>query len=298
MNSFNGLNWQNMLATLNGSAGGTWLNLTGITDENGVPITGVTYIQFVVPATPPLDPNTGNPEILMLDAVVGTSGPASSSASEVTLSVANVQNAIPGLNVPTTATGSLNITGTPTASGTMTFTVTATDAVGATTTATYSITVPPTVSIRGSASVNEGTIYTLNLDGTDGAHQHDRPLDHHLGRRQRTANRDRQSVVRDARLHDRGGRQHDRARPRPMTSAPTARPDRRRRSHEYRQSDAVDQRHGSVGEGKVYTLAVSGQPGRRACDQQLDDHLGRRFHAAGRHRQSEVGDPHLRDWAE
>jgi hypothetical protein len=53
----------------------------------------------------------------------------------VTLAVANVQNAIPGLVVPPSGS-SIGITGTPTAAGTMTFTVTATDALGATSTAT------------------------------------------------------------------------------------------------------------------------------------------------------------------
>ena len=38
---------------------------------------GVNYVKFNVPANPPLDPNTGKPEIMMVDAVVGTSFSAS-----------------------------------------------------------------------------------------------------------------------------------------------------------------------------------------------------------------------------
>ncbi len=63
---------------------------------------------------------------------------ASGGTGTITLTVTNIQNAIPGLNVPANGTGSLNITGTPTAAGTETFTVTATDSAGDTTTATYS----------------------------------------------------------------------------------------------------------------------------------------------------------------
>ena len=44
--------------------------------------------------------------------------------------MSNIQNAIAGLTVPASGTGSLAITGTPTATGTETFTVTATDSAG------------------------------------------------------------------------------------------------------------------------------------------------------------------------
>ncbi len=76
LSNFNGENWQQTLATLAGSAGGTWLNLSGVTDEHGNPITEVNFISFSVPDNPPLDPNTGNPEIMMVDAVVGIAVPA------------------------------------------------------------------------------------------------------------------------------------------------------------------------------------------------------------------------------
>jgi hypothetical protein len=61
----------------------------------------------------------------------------------VTLSVTNVANAIPGLNITGKGTGSVSITGTPTATGTETFTVTATDSLGSTTTTDYTFTVNP-----------------------------------------------------------------------------------------------------------------------------------------------------------
>jgi hypothetical protein len=151
LSSFDGQNWQGTLSTLNGSAGGTWLNLSGVTDENGNPITGVNYIEFVVPANPPLDPNTGNPELMMLDAVVGTNSDTGITTSggigAVTLTVSNIQNQIAGLNVPMTGINSLPITGTPTATGTETFTVTATDSASNTVTENYSITVNPAVTL-------------------------------------------------------------------------------------------------------------------------------------------------------
>ena len=71
---------------------------------------------------------------------------ASGGTGAVTLTVSNVGNAIPGLNLPGSGS-TLDITGTATATGTETFTVTATDALGATATTNYSITVNPAVSI-------------------------------------------------------------------------------------------------------------------------------------------------------
>ena len=63
------------------------------------------------------------------------------------LVVSNIQNAVPGLVVPASGSGTLAISGTPTATGTETFTVTATDSVGATTTTNYSITVNSAVTL-------------------------------------------------------------------------------------------------------------------------------------------------------
>jgi len=59
----------------------------------------------------------------------------------VSLAVSNIANAVAGLSVPTSGTGSLAIAGTPTATGTETFSVTATDAANNTATFPYSITV-------------------------------------------------------------------------------------------------------------------------------------------------------------
>jgi uncharacterized delta-60 repeat protein len=69
-------------------------------------------------------------------------------ANPVTLAVSNLKNAIHGLTVPSSGTGSLLIDGTPTVAGTETFTVTATDTVtGKTASAKYSIVVNPAVSL-------------------------------------------------------------------------------------------------------------------------------------------------------
>jgi hypothetical protein len=172
LNSFNGLDWQDTLKTLNGSAGGTWLNLTGVKDGNGNPIADVNYIKFVVPSNPPLDPHTGNPEIMVVDAVVGTSGPPSGGTGAITLTVGNIQNPIPGLTVQNGGTGSLRITGTPTASGTEKFTVTATDSVGGKTMRTYSIMVTPALVIHPTklptATVGDNFRAQFNATGGSG----------------------------------------------------------------------------------------------------------------------------------
>jgi hypothetical protein len=59
----------------------------------------------------------------------------------ISLAVSNIQNAISGLVIPLSGTGTLAISGTPAAAGTETFTVTATDSVGGTRVTTYSINV-------------------------------------------------------------------------------------------------------------------------------------------------------------
>ena len=68
---------------------------------------------------------------------------ASGGVGVITLSVSNVQNAVPGLNVPGSGTGSIAISGTPTAAGTETFTLTATDSLGGTSVQNYTLTVNP-----------------------------------------------------------------------------------------------------------------------------------------------------------
>jgi len=72
---------------------------------------------------------------------------ATGSPSPVTLAVSNIQNAVAGVNVPSSGTGSLTISGLPTASGTETFTVTATNGAGGTSTQNFTLTVAPLVEI-------------------------------------------------------------------------------------------------------------------------------------------------------
>ncbi len=72
----------------------------------------------------------------------------------ITLTVSNIQNAIPGLNVPASGTGTLAVTGIPTATGTETFAVTATDSLNNTTTADYAITVRNAVPTLSSVSIS------------------------------------------------------------------------------------------------------------------------------------------------
>ena len=90
----------------------------------------------------------------------------------VSLAVSNIQNAIAGLIVPASGTGTLAISGTPTATGTETFTVTATDSVGATTTTNYSITVNPAVTLSPSSlpadTINVAYNQTITAGGGTG----------------------------------------------------------------------------------------------------------------------------------
>ena len=84
--------------------------------------------------------------------------------------VSNIQNAINGLSVPASGSGSLAITGTPTAAGTETFTVTATDSLGAATATTYSITVNPAVSLTlpTLAADTLGVVYSKTITASGG----------------------------------------------------------------------------------------------------------------------------------
>ncbi|HEX3152473.1 MAG TPA: putative Ig domain-containing protein [Gemmataceae bacterium] len=172
LSSFSGLNWQNTLANLSGSAGGTWLNLSGLTDPGGHPLTAVNFIKFSVPMTPPGDPNTGNPELMMVDAVVGLSDAPAGGTGKITLKT-QVQTSVPGLIIPASATGSFAITGVPKVSGIETFSVTATDSVGATTTENYSINVEATQPLQlapaALKAATTGQAYDVQLLATGGS---------------------------------------------------------------------------------------------------------------------------------
>jgi hypothetical protein len=65
----------------------------------------------------------------------------------VTLTVSNIQNAIPGLKISGNGTNTITISGTPRFAGTETFQVTAKDSNGDTTVRTYSVTVNPAISL-------------------------------------------------------------------------------------------------------------------------------------------------------
>ena len=98
---------------------------------------------------------------------------ATGGTGTITLTVSNIENAIAGLTVPASGSGSLTISGTPTASGTETFTVTATDTAGDTTSVTYSITfnAAPTVATPAAATpaTVTGTTTALSVLGADDA---------------------------------------------------------------------------------------------------------------------------------
>ena len=83
---------------------------------------------------------------------------ASGGTGSKALAVSNIQNAIPGLNVPVSGNNVLTIGGTPTATGTETFTVTATDSLGASTFTNYSITINTALASLSPATLPGGDV--------------------------------------------------------------------------------------------------------------------------------------------
>jgi hypothetical protein len=73
-----------------------------------------------------------------------------------TLVVSNVLNAVPGVNLPSSGTGSISVGGTPTAPGVETFTITATNGAGLTATQSFTLTVnqPPANALLTVTAVN------------------------------------------------------------------------------------------------------------------------------------------------
>jgi hypothetical protein len=134
-------------------------SLSGLIMEEQLDTADVTLlIALPVTLTPSLPADTIN---IGYNQTISASGGTGSKS----LVVSNIQNAIPGLNVPSSGTDSLAITGTPTATGTETFTVTATDALGqGTATVNYSITVNPALSIAPD-TLPQG-VATINYDHT------------------------------------------------------------------------------------------------------------------------------------
>jgi hypothetical protein len=174
LSSFNGQNWQGTLAVLNGSAGGTWLNLSGVTDGNGNPIAEVNYIRFVVPSSPPVDPSTGNPELMMVDAVVGINTAATITADggtgATTVGFTITVGSIPAGLSFTVNGNQLLVAGTPTATGSVSFDVTATDSAMTTTTQSYTLVINPAISLSP-GSVPSGSVgmpYSQTITASNG----------------------------------------------------------------------------------------------------------------------------------
>ncbi len=144
------------------------LTITGSPSSAGTVTFTVTATDQASHSTQTTYAITVNPAVQLSPATLtaGTQGAgynqkisAAGGTGNLTLAVSNVKNAIAGINLPASGTGSLQITGVPTATGTETFTVTATDQLGATTSASYSITVNPAVTI-GPPSLAPGVINT------------------------------------------------------------------------------------------------------------------------------------------
>ena len=142
------------------TAAGTETFIVAVTDSLGATIAEnysitVNPATGLAPATLPAD-TIGLLYNQMITAGGGT--------GTVMLAVSNIQNAIPGLTVPASGTGSLVIGGTPTAAGTETFTLTATDSLGATTTTDYSITVNSATGLSPATLSNGATGAGLQPD--------------------------------------------------------------------------------------------------------------------------------------
>jgi hypothetical protein len=126
--------------------GGDWSGemFTGIIDEVRVYNIALTQTQIQSDMNTPISSLTLTPSTLPADTIAvpyNQSVTTTGGTGNVNLAVSNVQNAIPGLSVPSSAANTLNISGTPTSTGTETFTITATDQAGNTTSGNYSITV-------------------------------------------------------------------------------------------------------------------------------------------------------------
>jgi hypothetical protein len=166
--------------TIAGSGTGT-LTITGTPTAPGVLTFSVTATDslgataditytITVNTAPSLSPTTTTLPADTAGAAYDQTISASGGTGAVTLTVGNIQNAVPGLNVQTSGTGSIAISGTPTATGTETFTVTATDTLGVQTTpTTYSITVNPAITLSGNLPADTvGITYAQSITTTGG----------------------------------------------------------------------------------------------------------------------------------
>jgi hypothetical protein len=125
--------------TLSGTPTASGTETFTITANNGVSPGVMQSITLTVVAAPSFtSANSATGTVSSpFNFMVGTTG----GTGAVTLSVSNVQNPIPGINVPGSGIGTLALSGTPTASGTETFTITATDSVGGMAVQNFTLTV-------------------------------------------------------------------------------------------------------------------------------------------------------------
>ncbi|MGD0681438.1 MAG: Ig-like domain repeat protein [Terracidiphilus sp.] len=132
-----------------------------ITASNGVSPNATQSFSLIVDQAPAF--TSANNTTFALDASgsfsittsPGYPGPA-------TLSVTNVQNAIPGVTIPSSGTGTISITGTPTATGTETFTITATNGAGLTASQNFTLTVDQPPAFTSASS----TTFEVNVAGS------------------------------------------------------------------------------------------------------------------------------------
>ena len=154
--------------SITGSPTATGTETFTVTATDGVGATTSTNYSITINPTVSLAPGKlpmGSVDIPYNQTITATGG-----TGAVLLTISNIQNLIPGLQIPASATGSLTISGTPTVSGSQTFTVTATDSAGVTTFSVYSITVnaPPTLGTLGTTAWTVGRPYTSTITISNG----------------------------------------------------------------------------------------------------------------------------------
>jgi hypothetical protein len=155
--------------TINGTPTGSGVETFTITATNGAGLQATQDFTLTVNQAP---------SITSASSTTFTTGTAGSftitstpgfPTSTATLQVSNVANAIPGVNLPSSGTGSINIGGTPTGSGVETFTITATNGAGLTATQNFTLTVnqAPSITSVSSTTFTAGTAgsFTVTTQG-------------------------------------------------------------------------------------------------------------------------------------
>jgi len=145
--------------TINGTPTGSGVETFTITATNGAGLQATQDFTLTVNQAPSI---TSASSTTFTTGTAGSFSITSSPgfpATAATLAVSNVQNAVAGVNVPSSGTGSITINGTPTGSGVETFTITATNGAGLQATQNFTLTVnqAPSITSANSTTFTAGT---------------------------------------------------------------------------------------------------------------------------------------------